>query len=96
MKGPKALGGISVNTSNISNINKGLLPNHTHACVCVCVCEREERERERERERFCLLNDPHMYIYIYIYIKECNPTICRKTDNNDPRGRNDLLTGSTL
>ena len=28
-----------------------------------------------------------LYIYIYIYIY-----ICRKTDNNDPSGRNDLLT----
>ena len=24
-------------------------------------------------------------------MKDCNPTICRKTDNNDPSGRNDLL-----
>ena len=28
----------------------------------------------------------YVYIYIYIYIY-----ICRKTVNNDPRGRNDLL-----
>ena len=30
----------------------------------------------------------YIYIYIYIYI-----FICRKTDKNDPSGRNDLLTG---
>ena len=28
----------------------------------------------------------YTYIYIYIYI-------CRKTENNDPSGRNDLLRG---
>ena len=30
------------------------------------------------------------YIYIYICVCVC---VCRKTDNNDPSGRNDLLTG---
>ena len=38
---------------------------------------------EKQRE---LIHGPNIYIYIYIYeeqIKDCNPTICRKTDNND-------------
>ena len=26
-------------------------------------------------------------------MKGCNPTICSKTDNNDPSGRRDLLRG---
>ena len=34
----------------------------------------------------------HTHIYIYIYICVC-VCVCRKTDNNDPSGRNDLLTG---
>ena len=47
---------------------------------------------ERESGRSMLAaqhdDDDDIYIYIYIYIY-----ICRKTDNNDPSGRNDLLTG---
>ena len=43
--------------------------------------------------QFSLSLSIYIYIYIYEEIKDCNPTICRKTDNNDLCGRNDLLRG---
>ena len=50
---------------------------HLFVCCCFFVFFSSSHQSYRSR---------HIYIYIYV-------CVCRKTDNNDPRGRNDLLTG---